>query len=147
MVVSISTYAPTSKENSEVEFKFTESRRDNIEIDVPAELTPDECKQHIDELKAMAWEEFKDDLTNYDIKNRKSDGVYYFPDDYDFPGDLKKTAHLLFVYSFKKDNRDFHKYGVALRPFIIDSELKFLNSRTASFSVRDDDLSQATKIG
>ena len=44
--------------NSDVEFEFTETRRDDVEIDVPAELTQDECKQHMDELKEAASDEY-----------------------------------------------------------------------------------------
>lgn len=158
ITVSISAYDLTSEENSEVEFKFTETERDDIEVDVPAALTHDECKQHIDELKAAAWDEFKDDLARIDGggKDRahpKLEGVYYFSGDYGLLGDSENAdkAHILFDFSVNMDE-DVISFdpdnvrGVITYPVIFDGELKFIKNYTIK-SYGDIDLSKSIKIG
>lgn len=152
---------PCSEETSSVEFKFTETERDNIEIDVPAALTEAECKQHMDELKAAAWDRFKDSLSAYDendvdIARPKLDGVYYFHGDYDFLGGSNNAEKTFLVFDFSlnldipEDTISFapsNIRGIMVRPFFLDGELTICQSYTESWGFDDEDLAQGTKIG
>ncbi len=150
MIVSIGAGDPISEDNSEVDFKFTEKSRENIEIDVPAALTQDECKQHMDELKATASDVFKNDYMSDSYKTPKLDGVYYFP------GDIA-NAQVYFVYSVNHYNQDCVVYVEMERPFILDGKMDFFNTDLLFIGSKSDiehgyatqaiDFSQGTKIG
>ena len=150
MIVSIGAGDPISEDNSEVDFKFTEKSRENIEIDVPAALTQDECKQHMDELKATASDVFKNDYMSDSYKTPKLDGVYYFP------GDIA-NAQVYFVYSVNHYNQDCVVYVEMERPFILDGKMDFFSTDLLFIGSKSDiehgyatqaiDFSQGTKIG
>lgn len=150
MIVSIGASDPISEDNSEVDFKFTEKSRENIEIDVPAALTQDECKQHMDELKATASDVFKNDYMSDSYKTPKLDGVYYFP------GDIA-NVQVYFVYSVNYFNQDCVVYVELERPFILDGKMDFFNTDLMNVGTKSDiehgyapaaiDFSQGTKIG
>lgn len=150
IVVSIGEGTPFSGDNSEVEFEFTEKSRENIEIDVPAELTEAECKQHIDELKEAASVEFKKDNMYSAYKTPNLDGVYYFPGD-------AANARVIFVYSVNYFNQDCIVYVESDRPFILGGELDFFSIDSDFIGSKSDiehgyaaraiDLTQGTKIG
>ena len=150
IVVSIGEGTPFSEENSEVEFEFAETSRDNIAIDVPAELTEAECKQHIDELKEAASVEFKKDNMYSSFKTPKLDGVYYFLGD-------AANARVIFVYSVNYFDQDSIVYVESDRPFILDGELNFFSIDSNYIGSKSDiehgyasgaiDLTQGTKIG
>ena len=150
IVVSIGESTPFSEDNSEVEFEFTEKSCENIEIDVPAELTEAECKQHIDELKEAASVEFKKDNMYSSFKTPKLDGVYYFLGD-------AANARVIFVYSVNYFDQDSIVYVESDRPFILDGELNFFGIDSNYIGSKSDiehgyasgaiDLTQGTKIG
>ena len=150
MIVTIGAGDLISEDNSEVDFKFTEKSRENIEIDVPAALTQDECKQHMDELKATASDVFKNDYMSDSYKTPKLDGVYYFP------GDIA-NAQVYFVYSVNYYNQDCVVYVELERPFILDGKMDFFNTDLKFIGTKSDiehgyatqaiDFSQATRIG
>ena len=130
--------------------EFTETSRDNIAIDVPAELTEAECKQHMDELKEAASVEFKKDNMYSSYKTPKLDGVYYFPGD-------AANARVIFVYSVNYFDQDSIVYVESDRPFILDGELNFFSIDSNFIGSKSDiehgyasgavDLTQGTKIG
>ena len=150
MIVTIGAGDPISEDNSEVDFKFTEKSRENIEIDVPAALTQDECKQHMDELKATASDVFKNDYMSDSYKTPKLDGVYYFS------GDIA-NVQVYFVYSVNYFNQDYVVYVELERPFILDGKMDFFNTDLMNVGSKSDiehgyapaaiDFSQGTKIG
>ncbi len=162
IAVSISAATPTSEENSEVEFKFTETERDDIEVDVPAALTQDECKQHMDELKAAAWDEFKDKLTAIDDNGKdrahpKLDGVYYFYGNYDeylftdSDDNAERTA-LVFDFSLNIDKDVIYfgsgKFrGIMSHPFILDGKVNFCTTNPTQLGFQEETMSKGTKIG
>ena len=154
ITVSISAGTPTSEENSEVDFKFTEAERRYIEIDVPAALTPDECKQHMDEIKAKAWDEFENNMNGLENANPKLDGVYYFQGNYDFfYSDNAGKVHMVFDFALNLDKGaktlslgPSNEKLVTVNPFILDGEVFFLDSYIANMFA-DIDFSQGTKIG
>ena len=162
IAVSISAYDPPSEENSEVKFKFTETSRDDIEVDVPAALTQDECKQHMDELKAAAWDEFKDKLTAIDNNGKdhahpKLDGVYYFYGNYDeylftdSDDNAERTA-LVFEFSLNIDKDVIHFgpdnfRGVMSHPFILDGKVNFCTTKSTQLGFQEETMSKGTKIG
>ena len=64
-------------DESDASFTYTETT--NFDLNVPAALTADECKQHLNELETLLKN--NTDTSQYkDKKNFKLDGIYYFND-------------------------------------------------------------------